>query len=87
MSITNLTRYSFVVGYSNIGNLLDPPKKYVEFVKFEEAMEVIEASSNSLQQLKAKISGLAKEIDELSASGDWMERSTISMRLQQLSAD
>ena len=65
MGIANLTRY-------NLCNVNDDGPVILamevesdgEYVKFEEAME---ASSNSLQQLQAKIAALATRVEELSA--------------------
>jgi len=54
-----------------------------EYVKFEEAME---ASSNSLQQLKAKIAALADIIaDDIAGHAD-TDRRYVIKRLRQLSA-
>jgi hypothetical protein len=62
MSVENLTRYKLVrspVGYSDFIQMCDKGE-CGEYIKFEEAME---ASSNSLQQLKAEIAARLAEVD------------------------
>jgi len=60
MSVANLTRYSCKVVDSGSHQYTGMvPWCLGEYVKFEEAME---ASSNSLQQLKAEIVALQKEL-------------------------
>lgn len=54
-----------------------------EYVKFEEAME---ASSNSLQQLKAKIAALAAELEIVSNDFCGNNRMEYVKKLRQLSA-
>ena len=63
MSVANLTRYENLL----IGDLSDE-REMIEcttgtYVKFEEAVEAVEASSNSLQQLQAKIHTVISRID------------------------
>lgn len=54
MSVANLTRFGYIRVTTGISDDWDiAARSDGEYVKFEEA---IEASSNSLQQLKAKIS-------------------------------
>jgi len=87
MSVVNLTRYENLL----IGDLTDE-REMTEcatgsYVKFEEAME---ASSNSLQQLKAEIAAIATEFDNLgpgSCGGDHLKSFyDLVIKLRQLSA-
>ena len=56
MSVANLTRYEVEMCHCALGEHMETVARTDgEFVKFEEAME---ASSNSLQQLKAEIAAL-----------------------------
>ena len=59
MSVANLTRYGFVFK-KNLENAIFDVENDGPYVKFEEA---IEASSNSLQQLKAEIAARLAEVD------------------------
>ena len=62
MSVANLTRYSVAPCYKDMSYTVDcVPDENGDYVKFEEA---VEASSNSLQQLKAKIAAIADTIEE-----------------------
>ena len=66
MSIANLTKWYVHINKFGLAagrvvgskDLCDPSLKYEVLVKFEEA---VEASSNSLQQLKAEIAALVDE--------------------------
>lgn len=86
MSVANLTRYKFNFGQDSCDcTIIDSSDYEFEggYVKFEEAME---ASSNSLQQLKAEIADLVNQMDTSapidlpSNLGKWMNK------LRQLSA-
>ena len=85
MGIANLTRY-------NLCNVNDDGPVILamevesdgEYVKFEEAME---ASSNSLQQLQAKIAALATRVEALyTVETPLKELSAIVYEMRQLSA-
>jgi|WetSurMetagenome_2_1015567.scaffolds.fasta_scaffold970700_2 hypothetical protein len=86
MSIANLTRYKFKYGGDDYCGCDVLDSKDFEFeggyVKFEEA---IEASSNSLQQLKAEIAALNASI-KLSSGDLFINKINVSERLRQLSA-
>jgi len=86
MSVANLTRYSlFAPGVSKFNGDLKPNPHFGEWVKFGEAME---ASSNSLQQLKAEIAALAEKLHFAYEAAD-MDYKTIAEsieKLRQLSA-
>jgi hypothetical protein len=58
MSVANLTKYDIGCSERDIGDFRMVPVANGEYVKFEEAME---ASSNSVQQLKAEIAALVEE--------------------------
>lgn len=66
MSMTNLTRYipeiKIIDGYPYI-NMARSKRKAKSYVKFEEA---VEASSNSLNQIKAGIAACIPELESLS---------------------
>ena len=85
MDIANLTRYTidYVPDSCDGDYVQHNVSKDGEYVKFEEAAE---ASSNSLQQLKAEIAALANEL-ELFIAGDprftWVY---FNNKLRQLSA-
>ena len=82
MSIANLTRYENLL----VGDLSDE-REMIEcatgsYVKFEEA---VEASSNSIQQLKAEIRALSDIIIEYE-SGIAVDFLMLKRRLRELSA-
>jgi len=83
MSIANLTRYENLL----VGDLSDE-REMIEcatgsYVKFEEA---VEASSNSIQQLKAEIRAISDIIIEYGESGIAVDFSMLKRRLRELSA-
>jgi hypothetical protein len=86
MSVANLTRYENLL----IGDLTDE-REMIEcatgsYVKFEEA---VEASSNSLQQLKAEIAALIEWYDiprELAIEQRTVNRAQLLENLRQLSS-
>jgi hypothetical protein len=85
MSVANLTRYHFereVINPScSCGMRVE---KYGSYVKFDEAME---ASSNSLQQLKAEIAALVnKHLPTLECGCLVYDPLLLSNALRQLSA-
>jgi len=68
MSVANLTRYTEFLRYDgHTSAALMVESSTGAYVKFEEA---VEASSNSLQQLKAEIAALVTRWDNLK-SGDY----------------
>ena len=81
MSVANLTRYT--TGLHNDGSYIEVESKTGEWVKFEEAME---ASSNSLQQLKAEVAALVAECNVESIKSDDIHFKWLVNRLRQLSA-
>jgi len=93
MDIANLTKWYVHINKFGLAagrvvgskDLCDPSLKYEVLVKFEEA---VEASSNSLQQLKAEIAAVLKEAVCMSFDGiESYELSIIAYeRLRQLSA-
>ncbi len=89
MSVANLTRYKFKYGGDDYCGCDVIDSKDFEFdggyVKFEEA---VEASSNSLQQLKAEIAAMLLKWKHCCELGqDWYEvESTDLEKLRQLSA-
>jgi hypothetical protein len=83
MSVANLTRYENLL----IGDLTDE-REMIEcatgsYVKFEEA---VEASSNSIQQLKAEIAALTEELLIVYKNGSDEYVVSIINKLRQLSA-
>jgi hypothetical protein len=84
MSVANLTRYSFLPGASNVESRMGESRDG-EFVKYEEAME---ASSNSLQQLKAEIAALAMELQDFNERriSSYGRITEIVAKMRQLSA-
>jgi hypothetical protein len=86
MSITNLTRYDFDATNGECDTGLSPISDGV-WVKFEEAME---ASSNSLQQLKREIRALINRFlvgVNTPTAGKYMEMSDFIKELRELSRD
>jgi hypothetical protein len=84
MSVANLTRYEPVVrrvGGSDVAKM--SVWKNGDYVKFEEAME---ASSNSLQQLKAEIAALIPGIVTSFTLCDEKQFIALTNELRQLSA-
>jgi len=85
MSVANLTRYE--IGGSDCGQSCTScgmdVSKDGEWVKFEEA---VEASSNSLQQLKAEIRAISDIITEYGESGIAVDFPMLKRRLRELSA-
>ena len=84
MSVANLPRYNMsrwmLLGDRHTVSTLDPSG---EWVRFEEA---VEASSNSLQQLKAEIAAVADRVsDDLCGNVGTSQRWLID-KLRQLSA-
>jgi len=83
MSVANLTRYENLL----IGDLTDE-REMIEcatgsYVKFEEA---VEASSNSIQQLKAEIASRLRDYDEYTANGQHVLAHQSLEAIRQLSA-
>jgi len=91
MIIANLTKWYVHINKFGLAagrvvgskGLCDPSLKYEVLVKFEEA---VEASSNSLQQLKAEIAALADELDAFSETLNNRNISDVTDKLRQLSA-
>jgi len=82
-TIANLTRYENLL----VGDMSDE-REMIEcatgsYVKFEEA---VEASSNSIQQLKAEIRAISDIIIEYGESGIAVDFSMLKRRLRELSA-
>ena len=85
MSVANLTRFGYVRVTTGISDDWDiAARSDGEYVKFEEA---VEASSNSLQQLKAEILRYADELDSLYIKDcDLANAKDLVERMRQLSA-
>ena len=85
MSIANLTKYDCSGKWKDGEWHVDMyPEEHGEYVKFEEAME---ASSNSVQQLQAKIRAVVSRIDLAVEKCDGSySRVDIANELRELSA-
>ena len=91
MSVTNLTKWYVHINKFGLAagrvvgskDLCDPSLKYEVLVKFEEAME---ASSNSIQQLKAEIRAISDIITEYGESGIAVDFPMLKRKLRELSA-
>lgn len=83
MNVANLTRYSIYPTVHENEELSTIKDNCGEWVKFEEA---VEASSNSLQQLKAEIAAIADSIVVSVSDFDITENVIAVKKLRQLSA-
>ena len=81
--VVNLTRYSLVRTDDRFDDMEMVESTSGAYVKFEEA---VEASSNSLQQLKAKIRAISDIITEYGESGIAVDFPVLKRRLRELSA-
>ena len=92
MIIANLTKWYVHINKFGLAagrvvgskDLCDPSLKYEVLVKFEEA---VEASSNSLQQLKLEIAALIPELECCIAGVSAVSKYKLINKLRQLSSN